>query len=167
VKVLFVCLGNICRSPLAAAIFKDKIRKTGMEKWIEVDSCGTSDYHIGDNADPRTRANASANGISIAHCVRQLTKEDLKNFDFIFAMDKSNLQNIRKLSDGDALHKIKMMRDFDPVSTGGEVPDPFHGNEKNFQDVFEILDRSTSGFIQFLQREYPEHKLEKHTRDNR
>jgi protein-tyrosine phosphatase len=162
VRVLFVCLGNICRSPLAAAIFSDKVHKNGMEKWIEVDSCGTSDYHIGDDADPRTKANASANGISIAHCVRQLTKEDLRNFDFIFAMDRNNFQNIRKVSDSGSLDKIKMMRDFDPISKGGEVPDPYHGNEKNFQEVFGILDRSTSGFIQFLQREYPERNLQKH-----
>lgn len=155
VKVLFVCLGNICRSPLSAAIFKHKIKNNGMTSWVEVDSCGTSNYHIGDTADPRTLANASRNGISINHCVRKLSNDDLENFDFIFAMDKSNYQNILKLSNGGNFdHKIRMLRDFDPESKGGEVPDPYHGGEKGFQEVFEILDRATTNFIAFLEKEY-------------
>jgi protein-tyrosine phosphatase len=155
VRVLFVCLGNICRSPLGAAIFKHKIKKNGMDSWVEVDSCGTSDYHIGDNADPRTLSNASRNGIAIEHCVRQLTKTDLEKFDFILAMDKSNYRNILNLTADKTLHdKVRMMREFDPISKGGEVPDPYHGDEKGFQEVFEILDRSTTNFISFLQKEY-------------
>lgn len=155
VKVLFVCLGNICRSPLAAAILKDKIKKNGMNSWVEVDSCGTSNYHIGDTADPRTLANASRNEIAIDHCVRQLSNQDLENFDFIIAMDKSNYQNILRLSNARNFeYKIRMMRDFDPVAKGGEVPDPYHGNEKGFQEVFEMLDRSIKNFILFLQKEH-------------
>jgi protein-tyrosine phosphatase len=155
VRVLFVCLGNICRSPLGAAILKKKLKDKGMDSWVEVDSCGTSNYHIGDNADPRTIASATKHGVPIEHCARQLTAEDLEKFDFIFAMDKSNYQNILRLSNGkDLRQKVKMMRDFDPLTRGGEVPDPYHGGEKDFQEVFEILDRSTGNFTDYLQANY-------------
>ena len=155
VKVLFVCLGNICRSPLGAAILKKKLKDKGMDSWVEVDSCGTSNYHIGDNADPRTIASATRHGVPIEHCARQLTAKDLESFDFIFAMDRSNYQNILRLSNGkDLSHKVKMMREFDPLAKGGEVPDPYHGGEKDFQEVFDILDRSTEKFTSYLTEKY-------------
>lgn len=146
-KVLFVCLGNICRSPLAEAIFKHKVKARGLDQFIEGDSCGTSNYHIGDSPDPRTITNAGKNGIAIDHCGRQLIVDDLDNFDFILAMDKSNYQNILKLSNGSEFqHKIKLMREFDPKG-GEDVPDPYYGGEKNFQEVYEILDRSIEEFL--------------------
>jgi protein-tyrosine phosphatase len=158
VRVLFVCLGNICRSPLGAAILKKKLKDQGMDSWVEVESCGTSNYHIGDNADARTIANASKHGVPIDHCVRQLTPADLENFDFIFAMDKSNYQNIIRLTDNQALRdKIKMMREYDPYGKGGEVPDPYHGGEKDFQEVFDILDRSTDNFMKYLKKQTTRH----------
>ena len=154
VRVLFVCLGNICRSPLGAALLKKKVINHGLESWVEVDSCGTSNYHIGGNADPRTLANASRHGVPMDHCARQLTTGDLEAFDFIFAMDNSNYENILRLANGnDVHHKVKLMRDFDPKGKG-EVPDPYHGEEKDFQEVFDILDRSTEKFIEFLKKEY-------------
>src|SRR5690606_30831318 len=123
VRVLFVCLGNICRSPLGAAILRKKIHENGMDAWVEVDSCGTSDYHIGSNADPRTIANAVREGVPIDHCARQLMSEDLDAFDFIFAMDKSNYEHIHRLAPGrDVTDTVKMMRECDPLSKGGEVP---------------------------------------------
>jgi len=153
VKVLFVCLGNICRSPLGAAILKKKVKDNGMDAWVEVDSCGTSNYHIGDNADPRTLANARRNGVAMDHCARQLTEQDLDDFDYIFAMDRSNYNNILRLVNGRKVeHKIRMMREFDPLGNG-EVPDPYHGGEEDFQEVFDILNRSTDKFIEHLKRE--------------
>jgi protein-tyrosine phosphatase len=151
IQVLFVCLGNICRSPLAEAIFKDKIKKKGLDKFIEADSCGTSNYHIGGSPDPRTITNAGKNGITINHCGRQLSVEDLEKFDFILAMDKSNYDNILRLPNSKAFaHKVSLMREFDPVQKG-EVPDPYHGGEQGFQDVFDILDRSMEEFIGHLE----------------
>lgn len=147
IKVLFVCLGNICRSPLAEAILKHKIKERGLEARIEADSCGTSNYHIGDTPDPRTLANASKNGVRIDHCGRQLTVNDLEDFDYILAMDSSNFANIQRLlKDEKHKPKIQMMRDYDPKGKG-DVPDPYYGGEKNFQEVFEILDRSMDVFL--------------------
>lgn len=155
VRILFVCLGNICRSPLGAAILKKKVADEGLQDRVEVDSCGTSDYHIGDNADHRTITNALQHGVPIEHCARQLTRSDIDQFDFIFAMDKSNYQNILRLTHGgNGSGKIKMMREFDPLSKGGEVPDPYHGGQKDFQEVYEILDRSTGNFLEYLKKSF-------------
>ena len=152
VRVLFVCLGNICRSPLAEAIFRHKIRQRGLDDIVEADSCGTSNYHIGSPPDQRTIANATRNGIAIDHCGRQLHADDLKMFDHILAMDKTNFQNILRLPGSEAFaSKVKMMRDYDPLHHGAGVPDPYHGGEKGFQEVFEILDRSVGQFIDALE----------------
>ena len=154
VKILFVCLGNICRSPLAEAIFKHKVRSRGWAQFIEADSCGTSNYHIGDPPDPRTIANATKNGVQIDHCGRQLGKNDLHEFDYILAMDSSNYRNIKAVMGEESYSgKIRMMRDFDPQGKG-DVPDPYFGGEDGFQEVFRILDRSLDNFLDYLQRTY-------------
>lgn len=151
VKVLFVCLGNICRSPLAEAVFKHKIKVRGLEKLIEADSCGTANYHVGGTPDSRTTANAKKNGIDIEHLGRQLKTSDLDYYDFIFAMDASNHGNILRLSNAhNHTHKISLMRDFDPINKG-DVPDPYYGKENDFQEVYDILDRTMDNFISYLE----------------
>jgi protein-tyrosine phosphatase len=150
-KILFVCLGNICRSPLAAAIFKHKIKQRGIADLFEVDSCGTANYHIGDSPDSRSVTNARKNGVTIDHIGRQLQAEDLDYFDLILAMDKSNLSNIFRLQTHEVqIAKIKLMREFDPLQNGEEVPDPYYGGEKGFQEVFDILDRTAEKLIERL-----------------
>ncbi len=152
-KVLFVCLGNICRSPLAEAVFKHKIKERGLDDRIDADSCGTSNYHIGDPPDSRTLANAKRNGIEIDHCGRQFSTDDFETFDYILAMDRSNYVNlIRQANTDKDRSKVQLMRDYDPYGEG-EVPDPYYGGERGFQEVFEILDRSMDKFIRHLEQE--------------
>jgi protein-tyrosine phosphatase len=150
-KILFVCLGNICRSPLAEALLLHKIKERGWENKFQINSCGTANYHIGEPPDHRTIKNAAKNGITIHHLGRQLTASDLNEFDMILAMDRSNYLNIQKLDKGLRNgSKIFMMRDFDPLAKGKDVPDPWSGDENDFQEVFEILDRSTDGLVDYL-----------------
>ena len=153
IKVLFVCLGNICRSPLAEAVFNHKVQQSGLDTAFEVDSCGTGDYHIGAPPDPRTIANARKNGIPINHSCRQITSDDLSYFDYILVMDNSNLQNVLRL-EGSAqhVHKISLLREFDPRGKGQEVPDPYFGGEEGFDLVYSILDRSLESFMGFVRQ---------------
>jgi protein-tyrosine phosphatase len=152
VNVLFVCLGNICRSPMAEAIFKHLVKEKGLENFVTVDSCGTANYHVGDDADPRTISAVRSKGILIDHCVRQLAAADLDKYDYVLAMDRSNFQNITRLANAKNRSKITMMRDFDPGYEGEEVPDPYYGNQQHFEEVYDILNRSLSHFLAYLIR---------------
>jgi protein-tyrosine phosphatase len=157
-KVLFVCLGNICRSPLAEAVFNHQLRERGLEMHFAAESCGTANYHVGDNPDPRTIRNALKNGVTIDHTGRQFCQDDFEKFDLILAMDASNLSNIMKVP-GATKHKkkIKMMRWYDPHMKDGDVPDPYYGVETDFQEVFDILQRSMKGLVAELESKLPKH----------
>ena len=155
VKILFVCLGNICRSPLAMALFKQQAKNRGLEDAFLIDSCGTSNYHIGEPPDRRTTLNAEDNGIFIRHRARQLSRDDLSYFDYILAMDAENVRSVNALDPHEEYQeKIKLMRDFDDQYSGSDVPDPYFGGENGFQEVFEILSRSVNNFLDFLEKEH-------------
>jgi len=147
-KVLFVCLGNICRSPLAEGLAIHLAKEKGVSDQIEFDSCGTSHYHIGNQPDERTISNAASNGLKLDSKARQFGKRDFRDFDYILAMDAANLSNIQKLDQavqfGD---KLYLMRDFDPEKPGSDVPDPYFGGDTGFQNVYDILNRSVNNFL--------------------
>ena len=148
-KVLFVCLGNICRSPLAEALFNKHVAEQGLQDKFMSDSCGTAAYHIGEQPDTRSRANAQENNLIYAHNARQLSINDYTEFDIIVPMDATNLANIKKFN-SESNVSIELMRDYDEGFEGTDVPDPYFGGEKGFQDVFDILDRSTKALLDNL-----------------
>ncbi len=182
IKVLFVCLGNICRSPLAEAIFNKKVQEKGLTQFFEADSAGTGDYHIGSGPDKRTLQNAEKNAVKISHSARQIATPDLSRFDYVLAMDAENMEKINALAEADAQieGKIFLMRDFEPGAHPGftaseeqpftnrnslsessddprtpdrDVPDPYYGGEDGFQEVFNILDRTVENFLKYVVQE--------------
>jgi protein-tyrosine phosphatase len=149
IKVLFVCLGNICRSPLAEAIFNHKIQALGLSRKFKSDSAGTSDYHIGELPDERSIQCAGRKGLKINHRGRQVNRTDFRDYDYIIAMDDSNLQNLETLK---AQYKFPdkqlfLMRDFVPGWEGLSVPDPYYGGQEGFDEIFQILDESIDSFL--------------------
>ncbi len=136
-KVLMVCLGNICRSPLAEGILKSKVNL----ETVLVDSSGTAGYHVGNSPDPRSIAVAKKHGLDISfQKCRKFSEKDFEAFDFIYAMDKSNFANIKKLARSkDDERKVKLL--LDEVDLGvSEVPDPYYGGEDGFENVFQMID---------------------------
>jgi protein-tyrosine phosphatase len=155
-SVLFICLGNICRSPLAEGVFRGLVREAGLEHAFEVDSAGTSDYHEGNLADPRTIEVARGRGIELTSRSRPVTEVDVEHFDYLVVMDSSNLRDVRRLaasSHPDA--RIQRLREFDPEGAGElDVPDPYYGGEEGFHLVQEIVERACAGFLEHLREEH-------------
>ena len=152
INVLFVCLGNICRSPLAEAIFKDHVKRRGLSSQISADSCGTSNYHIGENPDPRSVQSAHNHGIPISHKGRQLAITDFEDFDYILPMDAANLRDTiaRMQQARDPKADVRLMREFDAQGKGEDVPDPYYGGEQGFENVYQMLDRSCSALLDHI-----------------
>ena len=149
-----VCLGNICRSPLAHGILEHKIKLNKLDN-IEVDSAGTGSWHIGNKPDQRSIEIANKNGISIQNQrARQITAADLIEFDVIYAMDSSNYKDIKKLDSSEKnQHKIKLILDEVKSVINNNVPDPYYGGDKGFEHVFELLDKACNSIIKNLKDE--------------
>ena len=150
---MFVCLGNICRSPLAHAVFQKLVDDRNLTDSYVVQSTGTCAYHAGEQSDSRMRITASDRGVQINHKARQIFRYDLEDYDYIFAMDKNNYLGIRRLTTNeDLLKHVFMFRDFDPIEKG-DVPDPYYGGQKGFDDVFDIVNRTCSNILNLLEED--------------
>ena len=152
IRVLFLCLGNICRSPLAEGVFRKKIEEAGLAEQFEIDSAGTGPWHAGEPPDARMRATARKNGVDLSAIRgRQLTKADLDRFDHIFAMDKSNLHDALFLDPGgDHGTRIRLFREFDPDPGDYQMPDPYYGGPSGFDHVYAIVDRTAQALLERL-----------------
>lgn len=144
-KILMVCHGNICRSPLAEGLLRHHLEKLGVKN-VEVDSAGTSDYHEGQHPDPRTIKNALQHNIDISNLVaRQFKSADFNKFDRIYVMDSANYADIMLLNDDDKIKdKVKLFLDAAHPGSRASVPDPWYGAEEGFEKVFHLIDKAAS-----------------------
>ena len=152
-KILFVCLGNICRSPAAEGIFKKKIKERDLENLFVVDSAGTGGWHVGNLADRRMREAAISRGIELTSRSRKIDDNDLYEFDHILVMDKDNLNAVKSLIKDNTYpinSKIKLILSYSKKSQLDEVPDPYYGGQKGFENVLDLLDDAIDELIDSL-----------------
>ena len=145
--MLMVCLGNICRSPMAEGILRSKAKKLGLS--IHVDSCGTANYHVGERPDVRSISKSKEHGIDISRLFgRQFSSEDFENFDHILVMDNSNFTNVERQAKNKVdLKKVDMILNYSDKGSDRDVPDPYYGGEDGFEKVFQLLDKACDSFI--------------------
>jgi len=149
VNLLFVCLGNICRSPLAESLFKFNLEKKGKLAFFKIDSCGTSNWHQGEKADHRTLKNAKENGVYITHLAKQITQNDVNQFDYLFVMDNENYKNVLQMFP-ESEKKLFLLTHFSKIKHNQIIPDPYFGTENDFQDVLNLLNIVTNELADFL-----------------
>lgn len=153
-RVLFVCLGNICRSPLAESVFRHLAGERGVDSLFEVDSAGTSGYHAGSPPDRRSAAAARVRGVEVTGSSRPLAPADVRRFDYVVVMDAENLAEVEALyraSGGTA--RVHRLREWDPQPDSPDVPDPYYGGPRGFEDVHDIVERSCAALLDHLLRE--------------
>ncbi|WP_150303955.1 low molecular weight protein-tyrosine-phosphatase [Pseudomonas saliphila] len=157
-RVLFVCLGNICRSPSAQGVFEKLLAADELAGSIKVDSAGTADYHIGKPPDRRAITAASRRGVDISMLsARRVADSDFAEFDLILAADHDNLQELMRRAPADCAAKLRLFMSYAP-DDGEEIPDPYYGGEQGFEDVLDMLERASQGLLASL-REHPQSPL--------
>lgn len=149
IRVLFVCLGNICRSPLAEGVFRHLVEQEGLAEHFEIASAGTGPWHVGEAPDARMRSTARRRGLSLDDLRgRQLERADLYAFDHVFVMDKHNLHDTLALDpDGDHGTRVRLFREFDPEPEHYQVPDPYTGGQQGFEHVYDIVERTARAIL--------------------
>jgi protein-tyrosine phosphatase len=152
VRICFVCLGNICRSPTAEGVMRKLVADAGLVNEITIDSAGTGSWHVGELADPRTREAASKRGYDLTHRARQLTIADFDRFDLIIAMDRDNLAKVERLSRGHTTRPvIRLLRSFDrEAAEHAEVPDPYAGESDGFEHVLDLCESACRGLLEHV-----------------
>ena len=153
-KILFVCLGNICRSPLAEAIFQNIVDQAELSSEFLVDSSGTSAWHVGEEPDPRMQLSAAKHSVPMNHKAQQFQKRHFADFDLIFAMDQDNYHDITSLTqNSDERKKVRLLREFDSeaINAQAAVPDPYYGGAHGFEDVYQICTRSCEKIFELIQ----------------
>ena len=151
-RILFVCLGNIIRSPLAENLFEFQAEEAGVDGKYSVDSAGTAAWHVGEPPDPRMRKTAETHGVNYTGIGRQVRESDFEDFDWIIAMDQNNRRDLMDVVDSSEKQaKIKLLREFDPDPGDAGVPDPYYGGAEGFETTYRIVERSVRGLLEALE----------------
>lgn len=152
-KVLFVCLGNICRSPAAEGVFKATLVEVGLDQQVTVDSAGTGDWHVGERADPRMRQAAARRGLELTSRGRQVASDDFRKFDWIIAMDTKNYEHLKLMHDSESTARLIEFRDLISSKSIEGVPDPYYGGEQGFEEVLDILQEGCTELLKRISLE--------------
>jgi protein-tyrosine phosphatase len=152
VSVLFVCLGNICRSPTAHGVFQGMLDNSGLGQAISVDSAGTGDWHIGHSPDQRTAQVAASKGYDLSSLrARLVTSDDFSQFDYVIAMDGANLKDLKAMQPASYSGYLGLFLDFSAQNSYSEVPDPYYGGEDGFELVFSLVEEASRGLLEHIQ----------------
>jgi protein-tyrosine phosphatase len=151
VRILFVCMGNICRSPTAEGVMRALLREEGLETTVELDSAGTGGWHAGEPPDARATEAARRRGVVLEGAARQVTPADFDDFDLLVAMDRENLRELLAIAPSEeGAEKVRLLREFDPASAVAgalDVPDPYYGGERGFERVLELVTAACRGLL--------------------
>jgi protein-tyrosine phosphatase len=154
VSVLFICMGNICRSPTAEGVFRDKVKQAGLNVDIHIDSAGTHDYHVGNPPDSRAQDAARGRGYDLSDLRgRQVNKQDFEVFDYILAMDKDNLSLLLKNCPAHQQHKVRRLLSFSQRFHNLDVPDPYYGGRDGFDNVLDMVEDAALGLIAAIKQQ--------------
>ena len=153
-RILMVCMGNICRSPTAEGVFREFARRHAPDLELEVDSAGTHDYHVGEPPDPRALTAASRRGLDISSLrARQVDDADFERFDLILAMDRQNYETLLESSPAQYRSRIRLLLEFADDASREEVPDPYYGGTKGFEEVLDLLEDAAAGLLAEVRRQ--------------
>ncbi|MGB5454081.1 MAG: low molecular weight protein-tyrosine-phosphatase [Sedimenticolaceae bacterium] len=155
VKVLFVCMGNICRSPTAHGVFRNLVEREGLPHAIGIDSAGTHAYHLGNPPDKRAQATALGRGVDLSDLLaRRVVPEDFDAFDYVLAMDQDNYMALCEICPDQHVEKVHMFMDFAPHMRTREVPDPYYGGPAGFDRVFDLVEAASAGLLEEIKRRH-------------